>query len=68
MVFLFTTFFEKEVLGVYLSGHPLEADAARWRKNITAVTTDFLLDEETKRTRVRDGQQIARQKEQSDRR
>ncbi len=50
--------FEKEVLGVYLSGHPLEADEARWRKNITAVTTDFLLDEETKKTRVRDGQQI----------
>lgn len=50
--------FEKEVLGVYLSGHPLEADEARWRKNITAVTTDFLLDEETKKTRVRDGQQV----------
>lgn len=38
--------FEKEVLGIYVSGHPLEEYEKMWRKNITAVTTDFLLDEE----------------------
>ncbi len=50
--------FEKEVLGIYVSGHPLEEYEGRWRKNITAVTTDFQLDEETNRTKVRDGQQV----------
>ena len=39
--------FEKEVLGIYISGHPLEEYEERWRKNISAVTTDFLPDEET---------------------
>ena len=33
--------FEKEVLGVYISGHPLEAYEEKWRKNISAVTSDF---------------------------
>ena len=47
--------FEKEVLGVYLSGHPLEEYEEKWRKNITATTRDFQLDEETGRTKVRDG-------------
>ena len=30
--------FEKEVLGVYISGHPLEEYEERWRKSITART------------------------------
>ncbi len=47
--------FEKEVLGVYLSGHPLEEYEEKWRKNITATTRDFQLDEETGRTKVHDG-------------
>ena len=34
---------EKEVLGIYVSGHPLEEYMDRWKKNITAVTTDFAL-------------------------
>ena len=34
--------FEKEVLGIYLSGHPLEEYEEKWRKNISAVTTDFI--------------------------
>lgn len=33
--------FEKEVLGVYISGHPLEEYADVWKKNITAATSDF---------------------------
>ena len=48
--------FEKEVLGVYISGHPLEEYEELWKKNTTNTTRDFLLDEETGATAVRDGQ------------
>ena len=47
--------FEKEVLGVYLSGHPLEEYEEKWRNNISTTTQDFQLDEETGVTKVRDG-------------
>ena len=47
--------FEKEVMGVYLSGHPMEEYEERWRKGISRTTLDFQLDEETGRTRVHDG-------------
>ncbi len=47
--------FEKEVLGIYISGHPLDAYEAAWRKNISAVTPDFQPDEETGRSKVHDG-------------
>ncbi len=50
--------FEKEVLGIYVSGHPLEEYEERWRKNITATTADFLLDEETGETKVKDGESV----------
>ncbi|MBP5198368.1 MAG: DNA polymerase III subunit alpha [Lachnospiraceae bacterium] len=39
--------FEKEVLGIYISGHPLEEYKDMWQKFITNTTTDFALDEET---------------------
>ncbi len=35
--------FEKEVLGIYLSGHPLEEYTEKIKKNITAVASDFAL-------------------------
>lgn len=47
--------FEKEVLGIYISGHPLEEYQDVWRKNITNTTADFALDEETNTTIVEDG-------------
>lgn len=47
--------FEKEVLGVYISGHPLEEYEELWKRNISATTADFQLDEENGRTKVRDG-------------
>lgn len=50
--------FEKEVLGIYVSGHPLEEYEECWRKNITATTADFLLQEETGETKVRDGASV----------
>ncbi len=50
--------FEKEVLGIYLSGHPLEEYEIKWRKNISAVTSDFLLDEESNEVKVKDDQKV----------
>ena len=47
--------FEKEVLGIYISGHPLEEYQEMWHKNITNTTADFLLDEETGEMAVQDG-------------
>ncbi|WP_461819115.1 DNA polymerase III subunit alpha [Blautia stercoris] len=48
--------FEKEVLGVYISGHPLEEYEERWRKNITARTVDFQIDEELGTSKAGDGE------------
>lgn len=48
--------FEKEVLGVYISGHPLEEHEERWRRMISATTADFQFDEELNRTKVHDGE------------
>ncbi len=50
--------FEKEVLGIYISGHPLEEYRETWKKNITKTTADFMLDEETGETRVEDGAKV----------
>ena len=47
--------FEKEVLGFYVSGHPLEEYEGVWRKHISNVTSDFALDEETGCSKVVDG-------------
>ena len=47
--------FEKEVLGIYVSGHPLEKYEERWRKSITAVTADFQWDDEVHAAKVHDG-------------
>lgn len=47
--------FEKEVLGVYISGHPLEVYRGILEKNTDAVTTDFVLDEESGVAKVKDG-------------
>lgn len=47
--------FEKEVLGIYASGHPLEEYEAAWRKKISNTTADFAYDEETQGVRVKDG-------------
>lgn len=50
--------FEKEVLGIYISGHPLEEYMERLKKNTNAVTTDFVLDEETGTLKVSDGTKV----------
>lgn len=46
--------FEKETMGIYVSGHPMDAYRELWQKNITATTADFIVDEETDRARVVD--------------
>ena len=50
--------FEKEVLGLYVSGHPLEEYAQSWKQHITATTLDFAVDDETGESRVKDGQVV----------
>ncbi len=47
--------FEKEVLGVYISGHPLEKYEEKWKRNISATSLDFQIEDESHRTKVRDG-------------
>ena len=46
--------YEKEVLGIYLSGHPLEKYAAALKKNITANAIDFELEEESGAVKIKD--------------
>ena len=46
--------FEKEVLGIYVSGHPLEEYIGIWKKKITNTTTDFYLDDESGAPVVKD--------------
>ena len=46
--------FEKEVLGLYVSGHPMEEYQELWQKYISNTTNDFALDEETNTVRVQD--------------
>lgn len=50
--------YEKEVLGIYVSGHPLEENEALWRRTITNMTTDFLYDENEECAKVDDGQRV----------
>ena len=50
--------FEKEILGIYISGHPMEAYESSWRANITAMATDFIVDEETEIAKVEDGSYV----------
>ncbi|CVI65994.1 DNA polymerase III subunit alpha [Eubacteriaceae bacterium CHKCI004] len=47
--------FEKEVLGIYVSGHPLQDYMASMEKQITAKSTDFEPDEESGLAVVKDG-------------
>ena len=50
--------FEKEVLGIYLSGHPLERYRSMMEKMISAKTSDFQPDEETGIPEVYDNQKV----------
>lgn len=47
-------FYEKEVMGVYVSGHPLEDYAEAMKRNVDAASADFLIDEETGSCKIKD--------------
>ncbi len=50
--------FEKEVLGIYVSGHPLEDFRNILTKNTTATAADFVLDPETDTVKINDGERV----------
>lgn len=50
--------FEKEILGIYISGHPMEEYLETWKNSITAKTADFIVDEESGRAIVEDGARV----------
>ena len=49
---------EKETLGIYISGHPLEAYEESLKKNTTASAIDFVVDEETNLANLADGEHV----------
>lgn len=50
--------FEREILGLYVSGHPLDEYEGMWRKNVTNTTLDFAYDEESKSVKVTDNMKV----------
>ena len=50
--------FEKDILGIYVSGHPMEEYQETWKNSITAKTTDFIVDEDTGSAVVTDGARV----------
>ena len=53
--------YEKEMLGIYISGHPLEEYLGLMQKNCTRTSKDFLMDEEGEQAEtsdVRDGETV----------
>ncbi len=47
--------YEKEILGVYVSGHPLDEYTGMVNKYITNVSSDFEVDDELGETKAKDG-------------
>ena len=50
--------FEKEVMQVYISGHPLERYSELLSKNSTCSSLDFVLDEDTQLPKIRDDSRV----------
>lgn len=50
--------FEKEVIGLYVSGHPLDDDMDKIKKFATAKSSDFLAPDDGEEPPVRDGQKV----------
>ena len=50
--------YEKEVLGVYVSGHPLEEYLPLLERTVSANSLDFIPDEESGQTRVKDQESV----------
>ena len=49
--------FEKEVLGIYVSGHPLDDYESLWKRRTNAKASDFVQDEETLEPAVEDNRE-----------
>ena len=49
---------EKEVLGIYISGHPMDDYKELWEKNINAMCSDFEYDDEIGNIKVRDTDRV----------
>lgn len=50
--------FEKEVIGIYASGHPLQDQEGKWRRVITNMTIDFAQPEEGEEPKVEDKSKV----------
>ncbi|MCR5737434.1 MAG: DNA polymerase III subunit alpha, partial [Eubacterium sp.] len=50
--------FEKEVLGIYASGHPLQSQEKKWRKHITNMAIDFVEPEEGEEPKIPDKSKV----------
>ncbi len=50
--------FEKEVLGIYVSGHPLDDYRTLLSKNTNATAADFMLDPESETVKIEDGKRV----------
>lgn len=50
--------FEKEVIGIYASGHPLQDQEGKWRRVITNMTIDFAEPEEGEEPKVEDKSRV----------
>ncbi|MGL5260189.1 MAG: DNA polymerase III subunit alpha [Lachnospiraceae bacterium] len=48
--------YEKEVLGVYISGHPIEEYEELWKTQITKKSIDFIYEEEQEERNAMDGE------------
>ncbi len=50
--------FEKEVLGIYVSGHPLEDYRKLLKNSVTATAADFMLDPDADTAKIEDGKRV----------
>ncbi len=50
--------FERDILGIYVSGHPLDEYMELWNNHVTAKTSDFLVDEESGESVVKDNSRV----------
>ncbi len=50
--------FEKEVLGVYLSGHPLEEYEELWRTHTTATAADFAINDDSGESLLKNDERV----------
>ena len=50
--------FEKEIIGIYVSGHPLDELEDKWKSHITNISVDFNQPEEGEKPKVKDKSKV----------